>query len=101
MRRGVRVAAPLVPAAFARAAEIGDRFGDRDLATLARHGQGRALIRQGEIARGLRLLARKFPAMADLPPEETEGMAVVEVTPKVISVLDYRKGFGHTDLVKI
>jgi hypothetical protein len=23
------------------------------------------------------------------------------ITPEVISVLDYRKGFGHTDLVKI
>lgn len=23
------------------------------------------------------------------------------VTPRVISVLDYRKGFGHTDLIKV
>jgi hypothetical protein len=23
------------------------------------------------------------------------------VTPEVISVLDYRKGFGHTDLIKV
>jgi hypothetical protein len=26
--------------------------------------------------------------------------AFVKVTPKVISVLDYSKGFGHTDLVR-
>ena len=68
---------------------------------LSMGGLARVLTKQGEIARGLRLLARKFPAMADLPPEEMEGMAVVEVTPKVISVLDYRKGFGYTDLVKV
>jgi DNA-binding CsgD family transcriptional regulator len=43
-------------ATFGRAADIGDRFGDRDLATLARHGQGRALIRLGETARGIALL---------------------------------------------
>jgi DNA-binding NarL/FixJ family response regulator len=43
-------------ATFGQAAQIGDRFGDRDLATLARHGQGRALIRQGEIGRGVALL---------------------------------------------
>jgi DNA-binding CsgD family transcriptional regulator len=41
---------------FAQAAAIGDRFDDRDLATLARHGQGRALIRRGEVARGVALL---------------------------------------------
>src|SRR5512143_2852259 len=41
---------------FARAAEIGDRFGDRDLTTLGRHGVGRALIRRGDIAAGVALL---------------------------------------------
>jgi hypothetical protein len=35
---------------------IGDRFGDRDLATLARVGQGRALLRLGETAAGVALL---------------------------------------------
>jgi hypothetical protein len=43
-------------ATFARAAKIGDRFGDRDLATLARVGQGRALLRLGETAAGVALL---------------------------------------------
>ena len=42
--------------AFAQAAKIGERFGDTDLVTLGRQGQGRALIRQGEIARGVSLL---------------------------------------------
>jgi DNA-binding CsgD family transcriptional regulator len=43
-------------AAFAEAASIGERFTDRDLITLARQGQGRALIRLGEPARGIGLL---------------------------------------------
>jgi DNA-binding CsgD family transcriptional regulator len=43
-------------ASFARAAEIGDRFGDPDLATLARVGQSRALLRLGETAAGVALL---------------------------------------------
>ena len=38
-------------AAFNQAAEIASRFGDRDLASLACHGRGRALIRLGNIAR--------------------------------------------------
>ncbi len=43
-------------ATFTQAAEIGDRFGDPDLVTLARHGQGRSLIRLGETAKGMTLL---------------------------------------------
>ena len=40
----------------ARAAASGERFGDKDLMTLGLQGQGRALIRQGEITRGVALL---------------------------------------------
>ena len=39
-----------------QAAEIGERFGDPDLVTLARNVQGRALIRQGRTAEGMALL---------------------------------------------
>lgn len=42
--------------AFARVAEIGERFGDPDLVALARHGEGRALIRMGEVVDGVTLL---------------------------------------------
>ena len=35
-------------ATFTQAAEIASRFGDRDLASLACHGRGRALIRLGQ-----------------------------------------------------
>ena len=37
-------------------AEIGERYGDRDMMTMALNGQGRALIRMGEIARGVTFL---------------------------------------------
>ena len=40
----------------ARAALIGERFGDRDLVAFARNLQGRALLGEGRIARGLELL---------------------------------------------
>ncbi len=42
--------------AAADAAGIGERFGDADLTACARHLQGRALIQQGEVRRGLGLL---------------------------------------------
>lgn len=42
--------------AFSRAAAIAERFGDADLAALARHSRGRVLIRMGRIDDGVRLL---------------------------------------------
>ena len=48
---------------FAQAASIGQRFKDKDLATLALQGHGRALMRQGEIARGLALLDEAMVAV--------------------------------------
>jgi hypothetical protein len=32
---------------------------------------------------------------------QPEEIAVYRVLPKVVSVLDYAKGFGHTDLVSV
>jgi DNA-binding CsgD family transcriptional regulator len=43
-------------AKFAEAADVGERFGDVDLISLARQGHGRTLIERGEIARGVALL---------------------------------------------
>jgi DNA-binding CsgD family transcriptional regulator len=46
-----------------RAAEIAERFADRDLASLACHGRGRALIRLGQIAQGVALLDEAMVAV--------------------------------------
>jgi DNA-binding CsgD family transcriptional regulator len=43
-------------ATAAEAAEIGERFGDLDLVWLARDDQGRALLKQGRVEEGLRLV---------------------------------------------
>ena len=48
---------------FAQAAAFGERFDDKDLMTLGLQGQGRALIRQGEIARGVTLLDEAMVAV--------------------------------------
>ncbi|MGH9194293.1 MAG: DNA-binding response regulator, partial [Acidimicrobiia bacterium] len=41
---------------FGQALAIGERFGDSSLIALARHGQGRALIKKGEVDKGVSLL---------------------------------------------
>ena len=42
--------------AFTQAAEVATRYGDRDLASIACHGRGRALIRLGNIREGVAML---------------------------------------------
>jgi general stress protein 26 len=55
-----------------------------------------------ESVRAMDALTRKFPAVWDLPPPaEPASIMFVKIVPKVISVLDYRKGFGHTELVEV
>jgi len=68
-------------AAFTRAAEIGDRFGNPELVTLARVGVGRCLIYAGEIAEGLRLLDE---AMVAVTAREVSPIAVGDVYCTVI-----------------
>lgn len=36
-----------------------------------------------------------------MPEPEPGTFTILKLTPKVISVLDYTKGFGHTDLVRV
>jgi len=50
-------------AAFSRAADIAGRFGDRDLASISCSGRGRALIRLGQIVKGVALLDEAMAAV--------------------------------------
>ncbi len=68
-------------ATFADAAAIGERFGDVDLIALARHGQGRALLRLGETEAGTALLDE---AMVAVTSGETSPMIAGDVYCSVI-----------------
>jgi hypothetical protein len=54
-----------------------------------------------EINRVSELMLRKFPQILQYALAGKRGLFVVRITPEVISVLDYRKGFGHTELVTL
>ena len=60
-------------AAFSQAADIGERFGDLELSTLARIGQGRCLIYLGQITAGVALLDE---AMVAVTADEVSPIAV-------------------------
>ena len=56
---------------------------------------------QSEVAKAMNLLGTRYPEYMSLPMPKSEEIAVYRVMPKVISVLDYSKGFGHSDLVTV
>ena len=57
------------------------------------------LTKKADIARARALLAKRFPGMFE-SDEDAAETAFVRVRPKVISVIDYTRGFGHTELVR-
>lgn len=54
-----------------------------------------------EISQILSLLPEKYPEYRTFTMPGPDEIRVFRLTPKVISLLDYSKGFGHTDLVTL
>jgi nitroimidazol reductase NimA-like FMN-containing flavoprotein (pyridoxamine 5'-phosphate oxidase superfamily) len=53
-----------------------------------------------EVGKAINLLLHKYPEYKAMSPDMS-AMRVFRVTPEIISLLDYSKGFGHTDLVHV
>lgn len=72
-----------------------------DITGLSMAARAQAVVDPAEAEKVLRLLMLKYPQQASipLPMPSTADVRIFRVTPKVISVLDYSKGFAHTDLV--
>ena len=54
-----------------------------------------------EVSKAMNLLVTGYPEHAAFPMPKPEEIAVYCVLPKVISILDYSKGFGHSDLLTV
>ncbi|MEP9396664.1 pyridoxamine 5'-phosphate oxidase family protein [Mesorhizobium sp. KR2-14] len=72
-----------------------------EITGLSMAARAQAVVDRAEADRVLQMLPLKYPEQVSLPgPMPTaEQVRIFRVTPTVISVLDYSKGFGHTDLV--
>ncbi len=76
-------------------------YGDWDeIEGLSMGGIAERVTDPAELQKVEGLMFGKFPQIAQYVPEEPEDLVLYRVEPKVISVLDYRKGFGHTELVE-
>lgn len=67
---------------FGKAAQVGERYGDPELVTLARHGEGRTLIRLGRTAEGMTTLDE---AMVAITAGEVSPMIAGDVYCGVLS----------------
>ena len=88
-------------AMFLQAASIGERFRDLDLVTSARMGQGRALIRQGEVARGVSLLDEAMIAVTagEISPVMVGGV-YCSVLEACSEILDLRRAQEWTSALE-
>jgi general stress protein 26 len=76
-------------------------FSWEEIRGLSMGGRARPVTDPNEINSVSELMLRKFPQILRYALAGKKGVFLVRITPEVISVLDYRKGFGHTDLVKL
>jgi PPOX class probable F420-dependent enzyme len=69
---------------------------------LSMAARAQVVVDPAEAEKALRLLMLRYPQQQEslpLPMPTPADVRIFRVTPTVISVLDYSKGFGHTDLV--
>jgi nitroimidazol reductase NimA-like FMN-containing flavoprotein (pyridoxamine 5'-phosphate oxidase superfamily) len=73
---------------------------------LSLSGRAERITGADEIARGSLLFLEKFPEVAqyaeggDLSGPDN-NIIFFRIRPEVVSILDYRKGFGHTELIRL
>ena len=74
-----------------------------EISGLSMAARAEPVMDRAEAEKALHLLMGRYPEQKSLPssfPMPTpEDVRIFRLTPTVISVLDYSKGFGHTDLV--
>jgi len=55
----------------------------------------------GEIDHAAAILLRRYPEYKVMPRPDPAAVPMLRITPEIVSILDYSKGFGHTDLVRV
>jgi general stress protein 26 len=56
---------------------------------------------RGEIDHAGEILLRRYPEYKVMPRPDPAAVPMLRITPEIVSILDYSKGFGHTDLVRV
>jgi len=72
-----------------------------EIAGLSMAARAEAVVDAMEGEKAMRMLMEKYPRQnaLPLPMPKFADVRIFRLTPTLISVLDYSRGFGHTDLV--
>ena len=83
-------------------AAIGGDFSDPDtIAGLSLAGHAVIVTEASEYERAAGIFPERFPEYADWPRPNPAIAPLMKITPAYLSVVDYSKGFGHSDLVQV
>jgi len=55
----------------------------------------------GEIEHVAQILLHRYPEYKVMPRPDNAAVPTLRLTPEIVSVLDYSKGFGHSDLIRV
>jgi nitroimidazol reductase NimA-like FMN-containing flavoprotein (pyridoxamine 5'-phosphate oxidase superfamily) len=79
-----------------------DERGSRPIKGLSIGARARPVTNPEEIARVFDRLAERYPEyVGPIPLPDISRIAVIEVIPEVISIIDHSEDFGHTELVTV
>jgi nitroimidazol reductase NimA-like FMN-containing flavoprotein (pyridoxamine 5'-phosphate oxidase superfamily) len=56
---------------------------------------------EGERLHAGAILLRRYPEYKVMPPPDPAAVPMLRITPEIVSILDYTRGFGHADLVRV
>lgn len=80
---------------------IGSDFDDPlKIEGLSLAGKARPVEDAGEFERACDLFLKRYPEYASWPRPDPVTAPMIRIMPEIVSVLDYSRGFGHSDLVK-
>jgi hypothetical protein len=56
---------------------------------------------KGEIDHVAEIFLQRYPEHKVMPRPDPHAVPTMRLTPEIVSVIDYSKGFGHSDLVRV
>lgn len=72
-----------------------------DIKGLSLAGKAVPVTEESEFKRACAIFMKRYPEYASWPAPNPAISPMLRITPTIFSVLDYSKGFGHSDLVKV
>ena len=83
------------------AAIASDFSNPNEIKGLSLAGKAASVTQEIEFDRAYDLFMKRYPEYASWPRPNPAIAAMVRISPTILSVLDYSKGFGHSDLITI